>query len=104
MYFDHINISKVNLGFRNSHVTNEGNRFSFYQNRLIIKSKGDYFFTLYQENPRKYKNSAGVIQKSKSWLFLAQIQKYSEDGKIANIQSIASSGKIFKDNTIETTL
>lgn len=104
MYFDHINISKVNLGFRNSHVTNEGNRFNFYSNKVVIKSKGDYFFTLYQENPRKYKNSTGVIQKSKSWLFLGRIHQFTEDGEIAAIKSIASSATNLKDNTVETTL
>ena len=39
-----------------------------------IKQKGDYFFTQYQENPRKYKNSFSY-QKSKSWLFMLKKNK-----------------------------
>lgn len=47
-YFDHINISKVNLGNRNSFITNNANRYDFYCNRIRISQKGTYFFTIYQ--------------------------------------------------------
>lgn len=30
IYFDFINISKVNLSYRNSHVSNKSSRFDFY--------------------------------------------------------------------------
>ena len=103
MYFDHINISKVNLGYRNSYVTNEASRYSFYQNKVIVKSKGDYYFTLYQENPRKYRSS-GSFEKSKSWMFLAKIDSFTESGSISKLTAIASSTSSHRDNTIETTL
>lgn len=76
-YFDHINISKVNLGYRNCHIVNTANRYDFYYNPLVIGSAGHYFFTIYQDNGRKYKGSSGVYQKSPSWLFLAKIDKVS---------------------------
>lgn len=82
VYFDHINISKVNLAYRNSHVTNFSSRFEFYENRFVIKDKADYFFTLYQENGRKFRNMATVYEKSKSWMYLAKITKKMESGDI----------------------
>lgn len=78
-YFDHINISKVNLGNRNSYVTNNANRYDFYYNRFVIVHEGTYFFTLYQDNGRKYKNGSGVYQKSPSWLFLGRIAQKTEN-------------------------
>lgn len=104
MYFDHINISKVNLGYRNSHVTNEGSRYSFCLNKVVIKTRGDYYFTLYQENPRKYKNSAGILQKSKSWMFIGEVQSFTSTGSVENVRSLACSAMNYKDNTIETTM
>ena len=77
-YFDHINISKVNLGYRNSYVSNFTNRYDFYSNIIKITQPGTYFFTVYQDNGRKYKNSSGVYQKSPSWLFLANLLKTSQ--------------------------
>lgn len=71
-YFDHINISKVNLGNRNSYVINNANRYDFNCNSITIKQAGTYFFTVYQDNGRKYKNASGVYQKSPSWIFLAK--------------------------------
>ena len=58
VYFDYINICQVNLANRNSWVAIHSNRYEFYETRFTIKTKGDYFFTLYQENPRKFKNIA----------------------------------------------
>ena len=74
----------------------QSNRYEFYETRFTIKAKGDYFFTLYQENPRKYKNIA-AYEKSKSWLFIMKL----DQGKI---KAIASSAKSHQNNTIETTL
>lgn len=73
MYFDNINISKVNLGNVHTCVSNEGNRYEFYENRFTVKNKGDYFFTIYQANPRRYKKTGVNISKSNSYLFLAKI-------------------------------
>lgn len=73
VYFDNINISKVNLGYVHTWVTNPGNRYQFYENRLTIQHQGDYFFTVYQENPRRYRGSIGSFNKCKSYLFLAKI-------------------------------
>ena len=48
---------------------------------VVIKKKGIYSFTIYQENPRKYgKNQKKDKEKaylSKSWLFLLQ-SKYNK--------------------------
>lgn len=71
-YFDHINISKLVLGNCNSYVVNNADRSNFYSNKLTVTQEGTYFFTIYQENGRKYKNSPGVYQKSPSWIFLSK--------------------------------
>lgn len=73
IYFDNINISKLNLGYTHTWVTNEGNRYEFYENRLTVKDPGDYYFTVYQENPRRHRQSGSNYKKSKSYLFLAKI-------------------------------
>jgi len=41
--------------------------------KLIVKEKGDYYFTIYQENPRRY--SGRPYEKSKSWIFLMREEK-----------------------------
>jgi hypothetical protein len=60
----------------NSHLTFEADRNEFKVIKLRIYQKGDYFFTQYQENPRKYKNTFSY-QKSKSWMFLLKKDKDS---------------------------
>ena len=60
-----------------------------------MREKGDYYFTIYQENPRRY--AGRPYEKSKSWLFLTQ----EKEGKRV---AIGSSCKERRDNTIEATL
>lgn len=98
-YFDHINISKLNIGYRNSYITNQANRYDFYQNTLKITHPGTYFFTIYQENGRKYKNASGVYQKSPSWLFLAKVT--SPDQSIIAVKASASG---YQHTTVEAHL
>jgi hypothetical protein len=96
IYFDHINICQMNLSFKNSCINVTSNRYDFNQVTFNVQESGDYYFTIYQENPRKYKNST-VYHKSKSWCFLCQLV----NGKI---QAIGSSAVDLRDNTIEATL
>jgi hypothetical protein len=63
--------------------------------RLTVNQKGDYYFTIYQENPRRY--SGRPYEKSKSWIFLMR----ERDGKRI---AIGSNCKDKRDNTIEATL
>lgn len=63
--------------------------------RIKVKERGDYYFTLYQENPRRY--AGKNYEKSKSWIFLYEYR----DGRV---NAIGSSSKINRDNTLELTL
>lgn len=74
------------------------------ETKFKINDGGDYFFTLYQENGRKYKNMSTVYEKSKSWLFLAKIISKSPNKKIDKIVAIACVSSNYQDPTIETTL
>lgn len=103
-YFDFINISKLNLGNRNSYVTNNANRYDFYQNVFKIKQKGNYFFTIYQDNGRKYKNGSGVYQKSPSWLFLGRVDQMSQTGDALTVTAIVCNASGCQYSTVEALL
>lgn len=99
-YFDDVNISKINLGYRNSWVTVErAKKNKYYSHHFIVKEPGEYFFTLYQENKKRYKTTIPNYEKSKSWLILTEF-----DSKTFNIKPIASHVAVIRDNTIACTL
>lgn len=85
----------MNLAYKNSWVELDNDREEFRAVQLKVKQKGDYYFTIYQENPRRYSGKA--YEKSKSWIFLIQ----ERDGKRI---AIGSNCKDKRDNTIEATL
>jgi hypothetical protein len=57
LYFDHVNICRVNLAHKNSWIEVTSDREEFKATSIKIKEKGDYYFTLYQENPRRHTGS-----------------------------------------------
>jgi calpain-15 len=90
-HFEHVNICRVNLSFCNSWVELEADREEFKAVRLTVREKGDYYFTLYQENPRRY--AGRPYEKSKSWMFLLE-QKGDK------LVAVGSSCKDKRDNTL----
>ena len=57
-YFDNVNISRVELGNINSWVdVNPAFRCLYYRNEFCVEQDGEYHFTIYQENKKKYRKS-----------------------------------------------
>lgn len=65
-----------------------------------MKDPGDYFFTVYQENPRRHRHGGNTYKKSKSYLFLAKIEKQTEYGMIKKLKTFACQASAFRDNTL----
>lgn len=82
----------------------EANRYDFNYNVVNIKQRGLYFFTIYQDNGRKYKNGSGVYQKSPSWLFLAKIDQMNETGHVLAMTAIACNASGYQHSTVEALL
>ena len=96
VFFEHVHICRVNLANKNSWTLVESEREEFKSVRLRVRAKGDYHFTIYQENPRRH--SGRPYEKSKSWLFLAA------EGQDGRLTAVGSSCKEKRDNTVEATL
>lgn len=94
-HFEHVNICRVNLSYSNSWVELEADREEFKAVRLTVREKGDYYFTLYQENPRRY--AGRPYEKSKSWMFLLE-------RRADKLVAVGSSCKDKRDNTLEASL
>lgn len=69
-----------------------------------MKQAGTYFFTVYQDNGRKYKNASGVYQKSPSWIFLAKAEQTNAEGEIIKINALACNASAYQHSTIEMRL
>lgn len=69
----------------------------------MITHPGHYFFTIYQDNGRKFKGSSGVYQKSPSWLFLAKIDKISSTGE-ASFAAVAYNASAYHHSTVSADL
>jgi len=94
-YFDYINICKINLAYKNSWLEVEAERDEFKAVKIKVAMTGDYYFTIYQENPRRY--SGKPYEKSRSWMFLLEEDK----GKV---KAVGSCCKDKRDNTMEVSL
>lgn len=71
VYFYRITVCYVSLGKVHSHIKLESDRTHSVMVAFTVKTRGDYFISLYQENRRKYQQSSNY-KLSKSRLFLAR--------------------------------
>lgn len=84
VYFSRITVCFVSLGKTHGHIALSTDRSHSAMVSFSVKTEGDYFFSIYQESRRKYKQSANY-KLSKSRLFLA---KYT-GGKVEAVASKA---------------
>ena len=95
-YFDRLTVCFVSLGKVNSTIKLTSNRQHSVMVSFNVKSTGDYFFSIYQENRRKYKSS-GNYDLSKSRFFLGKLVK-------GCIEAVSSKSCIKSNLHVESTL
>lgn len=95
-YFYRITTCFVSLAKVHGHIVLESDRTHSVMVGFTVRTQGDYFLSMYQENRRKYQQSSNY-KLSKSRLFLARVVG-------GRVEAIASKACIAEHLHLETTL